>query len=213
MKTFARFAVVSTLLLSGLARAQDDAWLSTGTYRPNQTLFFINWEIAGPVSGFGNYIQDTSLRGFSVESRSFLRENFSLGLSFSWNRFNQTFDLLSVPITNGTASGPVYRYADMFGIRGLAHFYLVRGPLQPYLGAGIGGVWDFAFQQVADLSRTQSNFDFIVSPEVGLLYTFARGATNASLNLAFRYTYTTAKVGQYSDASTLSGIVGLSFGY
>ncbi len=213
MKTITRIAVVSALLLTGVARAQSDAWVSTGSYRPNQTLWLMNWEIAGPIGDFGKYISDTSLRGFSFEGRTFLRDNFSLGLSFSWNRFNQTYDLLEVPIQNGAVSGPVYRYADMFGIRALAHVYLMQGPLQPYLGAGIGGAWDFAYQQVTDLSRSQSNFDFMLSPEVGFLYTVARGGTTAGLNVALRYTYTTATTGGYKNAQTLSGVVGLTLGY
>jgi outer membrane protein W len=207
-----RIAIAAALLLSSSARAEE-AWVTTPTYRPHQTLFLVNWEIAGPIGSFGDYIDDTSLRGGSIEFRSFVSDKVSLGLSFSWNRFDQTFDLVTAPITNGTASGPVFRYADMFGVRGLAHYYLTQGQLQPYLGVGIGGAWSYAYQQVADLSDTQENFNFIVDPEVGVLYWLAKGGTTAALNLAFRYTYTTATVGREHDAQTLSGIVGFAFGY
>jgi hypothetical protein len=214
MKTIARIALVSALLLGGAARAQSDsAPVTWDTYRPNQTLWLLNWEITGPIGDFGKYIDDTSLRGFSFEGRSFIRNNVSVGLSFSWNRFYQTFDNASMPISNGIISGPVYHYADMFGIRALGHYYFMQGPLQPYAGLGIGGVWDYAYQQVADLTNTQSHFDFILSPEVGLLYVAAKGGTSVGLNVAFRYTYTTAKVGQYNDAQSLAGIVGLTWGY
>jgi hypothetical protein len=213
MKTLARIVLVSALLLGGVARAQSDAMFSTGSYHPNQTLWVLNWEIAGGIGDFGSYINDTSLRGFSFEGRSFLRENISLGLSFSWNRFYQTFDDASMSIPNGTISGPVYRYADMFGIRALGHYYFMQGPLRPYFGVGIGGVWDYAYQQVADLTNSQSHFDFIMSPEVGLFYQFAGGGTSAGLNVAFRYTFTTAKFANVENAQTLSGILGLTFGY
>jgi hypothetical protein len=203
---------VAAALLSGTARAEE-AWVSTGSYHPHQTVFVLNWEIAGPIGGFANYINDTSLRGISLEARSFIRDNLSLGLSFSWNRFSQTFDLIQVPITSGTASGPVYRYADQFGIRGIAHYYFGRGQLQPYLGVGIGGAWNYAYQQIADLTASQSNFNFIVNPEVGALFWFAHGGTSGALNIAFRYTYTTATAGREHDLQTLSGIVGLVFGY
>jgi hypothetical protein len=211
----ARIALASALLLTGVARAQSDSW-SMGTYRPNQTIWLFNWEIAGPIGDFGKYISDTSLRGFSFEGRSFIRDNISFGLSFSWNRFYQTYDLITMPITSGAASGPVYRYADMFGIRAIGHYYFMHGPLQPYLGVGLGGVWDYAYQQVADLTASQSHFDFIGSPEVGLLYKAASGGTSVGLNVALRYTFTTAKFGQYqtfNDAQTLSGIVGITAGY
>jgi hypothetical protein len=214
MRTSIVRIAIAAALLSGNALAQEsEAWVSTSSYRPHQTLFIVNWEIAGPISGFSNYIDQTSLRGTSVEARSFIRDNLSVGLSFSWNRFSQTFDLVRVPISNGMASGPVYRYADQFGIRGLVHYYLGRGQLLPYVGVGIGGAWNYAYQQIADLTASQSNFNFIVNPEVGALYWFAKGGTSAALNLAFRYTYTTATAGRERDLQTLSGIVGVAFGY
>lgn len=208
-----RIAVTAALLLSGSARAEDESWTS---YRQPRTLFVVNWEISGPIGGFSNYISDTSLRGASLEARSFLKENLSAGLSFSWNRFDQTFDNLQVPLPsgNGVASGPVFRYADQFGIRGIAHYYLGHSPmLKPYLGVGIGGAWNYAYQQIADLSASQSNFNFIVSPEIGTLIWLQHGNSSTALNLAFRYTYTTATAGREHDIQWLSGIVGLAFGY
>ena len=46
-----------------------------------------------------------------------------------------------------------------------------------------------------------------------MLYWLAKGGTTAALNLAVRYTYTTATVGREEDAQMLSGIVGFAFGY
>jgi outer membrane protein W len=212
MRTAIVRIAIAAALLSASARAEE-AWVTTPSYRPHQTLFLVNWEIAGPIGSFDDYIDNTSLRGGSIEFRSFISDNVSLGLSFSWNRFEQTFDLVTAPINNGTASGPVFRYADMFGVRGLAHYYLTQGQLQPYLGFGIGGAWNYSYQQVSDVADSQENFNFIVDPEVGLLYWLAKGGTTAALNLAFRYTYTTATVGREEDAQTLSGIVGFAFGY
>ncbi len=212
-KTLATTALTCALLVSGTARAQSvPSNLGPGSSSP-RTLYFLNWEVTKPIGGFSDYIDATSYRGFSFEGRNFLRNNISVGLSFSWNRFNQTKDLVSVPITNGTASGPVYRDASMFAIRGLVHFYLLPGALRPYVGAGIGGSWDYAFQQVADLSRSQSNFDFIVDPEVGLLLSTQRGYGTIALNVAARYTYTTATVGSVHNTPAWGLILGLAFGY
>lgn len=209
MRTAIVGIAIVAALLSGSARAQEA--FESAPAQP-RSLSILNWEIAGPIGSFSDYIDDTSLRGVSFEERFFVRNNASIGVSFSWNRFQQTFDLAQVQITNGLVSGPVYRYADMFGIRAIAHYYMGKGgPLQPYLGFGIGGAWNSAYQQTADLSRWQDNFNFIADPEVGFLYWFAQ--RGAALNIAFRYTYTTATVGQETNAQTLSGIVGLVFGY
>jgi hypothetical protein len=215
MRTAIVSIAIAAALLAGTARAQDDeAWVTTPTYKPDLTLFIVNYEIAGPVGSFNDYIDETSFRGGSIEFRSFLSNNVSLGLSFSWNRWEQTEDLERVEIPNGMASGPVFRYADMFGVRGLAHYYLLQeSALRPYLGVGIGGAWNYAYQQAADLADSQENFNFIVDPEVGLLYWFAQGGTSAALNVALRYTYTTATMGREDNAQMLSGIFGLAFGY
>ena len=208
MKNISRIAVTFALLLTGTARALD--WTSGGP-RPAETLWTVNWEIAQPVASFQSYIDSLSLRGFSVEGRTFLRDNLSVGTSFSWNRFAQTRSG-STSITNGMVTGSVFRYADMLGIRALAHYYLKAGPVRPYLGAGIGGVWGFAYQQVADLSTSQDHFSFIVSPEIGALYLVPRGGADVGVNVALRYTYTTVTVGTKKDAQTISAVLGLAFG-
>ena len=102
----------------------------------------------------------------------------------------------------------------MFGIRALGHYYFLQGDLlQPYLGGGIGGAWAYDYQQLADYSSSGSSFNFIISPEVGTMITLARGATNLGLNLAVRYTYTTAAMASTKNDSTFSGIAGLMWSY
>jgi len=208
MKSTTRIAVAFALLSTGAARAQD--WTS-GPQRPNEMLWGFNWEIAQPVSSFRSYVDNLSLRGFSVEGRTFLRENLSLGTSFSWNRFAQTRSG-STEIPNGMVTGRVFRYADMLGLRALAHYYLNSGPVKPYLGAGIGGVWGYADQQVADIFTSQAHFAFIASPEIGVMYLVPRGGAELGVNVALRYTYTTVTVGTQKDSQTISAVLGLVFG-
>jgi hypothetical protein len=165
MKNTARIALASALLLAGTAHAQA-SWGSLGAYHPLRTMWAVNWEIAGPIGTFGNHFGDTSLRGFSVEGRTFLRDDVSIGFSFSWNRFSQTYGLVTVPIANG--------------------------------------------------ENSQSNFGFVASPEAGLLYNVLGGGTSLGINLALRYTVTTAKLGAFETFSRpqpISGIVGVAAEY
>lgn len=212
-----RIAVASlTLLLSPAARAQYQQY---GTregdgFRLDQTLFLVNWELMKAVGSFHDYTSDWSLRGFSIEGRRKILPNISVGASFSYNRWNQTYGNLTVDIPNGVISGPVYRYADVFAIRALGHYYFSDGPIQPYAGVGIGGAWSYSFQQIADLGTSQDGFHFIVDPEVGILVQLMRGRTSLDLNVAFRYTFTTADVGRVaSNAQWISPVVGLGWAY
>ena len=210
-----RVVVASFMLVGAVARAQ---YGSEGL-RQSQTIWALNWEVAGPIGDFKNYVSDWSLRGFSLEGRYLVTKNISVGGSFSFNRWEQTYNQISVPIQltglNGIATGPVYRYADMFALRALVHYYLgqLGDRFQPYLGAGIGGVWDYSYQQIADLSYTQNNFNFIVSPEIGVIITLMTGSTSLGINFAFRYTYTTANPGRTSNAQTIGPIIGLAWYY
>ncbi|HET8541140.1 MAG TPA: hypothetical protein VFL83_14795 [Anaeromyxobacter sp.] len=209
-KTIARAAVVGALLAASAADAQ---WYET--YKPRESLYMFNYEVSSAVGSFSDdFISETSWRGFGFEGRSMIRDNVSVGLGFDFNRYSQEFARITQPTGNGgTISGPVYRYADQFAFKGLGHLYLRPGQLRPYLGLGIGGVWSYSYSQTADLAVADDGFDFIVTPEAGILLTAARGASSAGLNLAVRYTYTTATFQKVSDAQSFAVILGLFVGY
>jgi len=211
MKTMiARAAVIGALLAASAADAQ---WYDT--YKPRESLYMFNYEVSSAVGSFSDdFIDETSWRGFGFEGRSMVRDNISVGLGFDFNRYSQTYSNLTVQTDGGgTISGPVYRYADQFAMKGLVHMYLRPGALRPYLGVGLGGVWSYSYSQVADLAVADDGFDFIVSPEVGLLLTAAKGASSAGLNVAVRYNYTTADFAQVTDAQSWAVILGLFAGY
>jgi hypothetical protein len=211
MKTIARLAVLGALLAAGVAEAQG---YSYSTYRPRESMYMFNYEMSQPLGSFSDdFIDETSWRGFSFEGRSMVRERISLGIGFTFNRYDQTYSNLSVPVGGGTLSGPVYRYADQFAIKGLVHYYFMETAVRPYVGIGLGGVWAYSYSQIADLAAADDGFHFIASPEVGLTFTAAKGASSAGLNFAVRYNYTTADFQKVTDAQSLAVVVGLFAGY
>ena len=207
-------ALAALLLLAARpASAQYQDWTN---YRPSSTLFTIGWQMAQPIGGLHDYTPSASFRGFTMDWRSLVMKNVSLGLRFNWNRFNTTFDNLTQQTqTGGTLSGPVFRYADQFALEGVAHYYFGMGSgiFLPFIGVGLGGVWSSSYQQTADLTNSQSGFYFVASPEIGMTITLAKGSTNAGLNLAVMYNYTTASFRNVSNAQSLVETVALSFGY
>jgi hypothetical protein len=207
----ARVVVIGALLAAGSARAQ---WYES--YRPKQSIYLFNYEISTTLGSFSdNFINATSWRGFGFEGRSMVREHISAGLGFDFNRYSQTHSLITQPAGNGgTISGPIYRYADQFALKALFHYYLGESQsLRPYAGFGIGGAWTYSFAQTGDIGNSHDSFDFVISPEVGLLLTFAKGASTGGLNVAVRYTYTTADFAKVTDAQSLQVILGLFVAY
>jgi opacity protein-like surface antigen len=213
-------AVLAVVLLCGAtAEAQYTPRRSIQGFEQGETLFALNYEISAPIGDFKNYLSNWSFRGFSGEGRYMATNRLSFGASFSWNRWEQTNTNANVAINSsgfsGSITGPLYRYADMFAVRALAHYYLMEGPIQPYLGVGIGGVWSYSYQQVVDLSNSKNEFNFIVDPEVGVLWEVMSGPTSLAVNLALRYTFTTAPLvngGKNAQWLTLP-VIGLAWSY
>jgi hypothetical protein len=208
-KTIARTLVVAACLAAPAARAQD--WT---TYRPDRSLFLLGWSLAQGGSGLENYESGTSTYGMSMEFRSMVRQRFSVGLAFDSNRFDDTKSLeTQVLPAGGTISGPTYRYAHEFAIKVTGHGYLMDGPLRPYVGVGLGGDWNYAYVQSADLASTKDNFNFIVTPEVGVTWMAVSGASSVGLNLSVRYNYSTAAVPGASDVQWWSEVIGIVASY
>jgi hypothetical protein len=222
MRKLARAAVVSTLLLLGTAAEAQYTYVGGGHpgLEKGETAFLLNYEISAPVSGFKDFISDWSFRGFSIEGRYMVSPNISLGGAFAGNRWQQTSSNLQIDISNnnanGNISGPVYRYTDDLSLKFLVHYYFGSGKLQPYVGVGLGGAWVYSYAQVVDLALSHDSFDFIASPELGLLYEVASGSTSLAVNLAVRYNFTTADVvnGRAKDIQWLTlPVIGLAWTY
>lgn len=208
--TIARAAVIGVLLAAGVAQAQGYQ-----TYRPRSSMIIFNYEMSTPLGSFSDdFVSDTSFRGWSFEWRSMVAERISAGIGFTYNRYSQTYSnlVMSLP-SGGTFSGPVYRYADQIGLKALIHGYLMDGPLRPYLGVGIGGVWSYGYAQTADLTNSDNGFDFLLSPEAGVVFTAAKGASSVGLNAAIRYNFTTADILRASNIQTLSYVIGIFGAY
>jgi opacity protein-like surface antigen len=218
----ARAAVVSVLLLVGTAAEAQYTYVGGGHpgLEKGETAFLLNYEISAPVSGFKDFISDWSFRGFSLEGRYMVSPHLSIGGGFSGNRFQQTSSNLTVDVSNnnasGNISGPTYRYTDNLSLKALVHYYFSEGKLQPYVGVGIGGGWFYSYAQLVDLALSHDSFDFIVQPELGLLYELSSGSTSLAVNLAVRYTYTTADMvnNRASNIQWLTlPVIGLAWSY
>jgi outer membrane protein W len=208
MKIILRVLVIAACLVATTAQAQ---WT---TYRPEKSLMLLGWGLAQPIGNLGDFQSGTSISGFSMEFRSMVKPRLSTGLAFDYNRFTRTNSLETISRPDGaTLSAPTFRYSDMFSIKATAHYYLADGALRPYLGAGLGGNWSYAYLQTADLASTDHGFTIIVTPEAGVLVELARGGTNVALNASIRYNFTSSYFFNVARAQWFSEVVGISVSY
>jgi len=208
--SIARAVLAGALLASaGAARAQLES------YKPKETMSVASWAVSVPVGSFSkDFVDRTSWRGIGFDTRSRMWDRISLGVGIDYARFEDTFSLVSVPAGNGgTLSGPLYRFADQFTLRGLVHAYFPVGPVVPYGGVGIGAVWSYGYQQTSDYQRSQNSMALLVAPEAGLSWPFAKGASSTGLNLAVRWNWSQASFLTVTNAQTVQVLLGLFAAY
>jgi hypothetical protein len=213
MKRASIFSLLAALSLLAAPPAFAQSWTS---YKPASTLFTFGYQMAQGIGQMHDYINNGSFRGATFDWRSMLGKDFSAGLRFNWNRFDQTYSQLTITTqTGGTLSGPVFRYADQFTVQAIGHYYLSLGSdvFIPFLGVGVGGVWSSSYQQTADLAASQGGFYFITSPEAGLLVMLAKGSVNVGLIGAVMYNFTTISFRNVSNAQWLAESISLAFTY
>lgn len=209
MKTTVLRALAAVACLS--ATAAQAQWTE---YRPDKSLMLVGWGLAQPLGNLTDFQTGTSTAGFAMEFRSMVRPRMSAGLAFDYNRFDRSRSLESRTSPDGSVlSAPTYRYSDQFGIKVTGHYYFTDGGFRPYAGVGLGGNWNYAYLQIADIADYDQGFTFIASPEVGLLWELAAGRTSVALNLAFRYNITTAYFLGVENAQWMSEVLGIAVSY
>ncbi len=150
-------------------------------------LSVLSYSTALPVGNTGDFVNDFTWRGFSIEGRSFTQRNLSFGIMFGWNYFDQRTDE-TIQLSDGAVSGTQIRYLDVIPIMASMHYYLGpkrRKAMRPFLGLSAGtyiisqrldiGIWAFR----------RSNWHFGLAPEAGVLVPLG----NTSLALSVKYNY------------------------
>jgi len=205
----------AALLISSPAAAEPAGWTD---YHPSRTLFSTGWQISQPLGSLHDYVGSTSFRGLTFDFRSMVVPDISVGLRFSWNRYNENqAQVQQQTSSGGTISGPVFHYADQFGLTAIGHYYFGDKrrdtTFVPYVGLGLGGAWNNSYQQTVDLGFSQNGFYFLAQPELGLNINLAKGQTTAALTLAVLYNYSTASFREVSNAQAITETFGFTFAY
>lgn len=187
--------------------------LLTGTivYTSAQSsLFTISYSTGAPLGKTGDYIENYSWRGISVEGRYFIEKDLSLGFYVGWNVFHQRLLNYEQQFENGVLYGNQYRYINAYPILMVAHYHLLPdASVRPYVGAGLG-VYSMNRRTEMGLyySETKS-WHFGIQPEAGLWFDVA---PYVNLMIGAKYNY--AVKAQKADAySFLNVNIGMTFVY
>ena len=72
--------------------------------------------------------------GGGADLRIGVAGRLAIGVSGTWNWFDQTFPSLTLEQPNLTFTGPVFRRLSAFTGLATAHYYLTSGNVQPFVG-------------------------------------------------------------------------------
>ncbi len=201
MKKYCTLIIIYLFISTGV-KAQSDYW------RTKNILSF-NWEVGIPLNT--NYLKTVSAAGANLDYRHFINNNFSLGVAWHWNTFEEYLS----PRVYEKPDGSQAVYTDMVVQAYVApmllkgHYYFDAGNIiKPYVGLGIGA--QYAKQQVFYniFTSETDNWGFAVRPEAGLMYQLPNKRGGLHFNAGFNYAT------NQNEAFKIDGLkhIGLSLG-
>ncbi len=198
------------------------AFISLTTNLQAQTkkqYYDLGWDVAMPMGSFSDYISKTSLRGGFFSGNVFLTDAFSLGFKFGYNSFSENVPSQTYYINNGannvtaiTAASYNYIVSAPVQVGGYYHF-VTNGQIEPYIGLGLGVNYLTEETLMQDLDDADSQWAFILNPEVGIRYQFADSPFALKLRAGYNMNFNKYEVWQqeYTNFQTLN--VGLSLSW
>jgi opacity protein-like surface antigen len=195
------------LALMGARPARAVGYLDD--WHPYQTYWAVGWSAAVPVMSMrSGYIDNTGWLGGGFDIRVGVAGRLAVGVSGTWNWFDQTYSTLTLEQGDFTFTGPVYRRLSSFTGLATAHYYFTSGAVQPFVGVGVGGIWISTLQQVVNQSQDRSTSGLAVAGEAGLLFTVSE---RLGLYLSGRYQLNLTSIPGADNPQWVSGQAGIAY--
>ena len=208
-RTLSRAAAVLALALALLGARPAVAKGYLDDWHPYQTYWAVGWSAAVPVTSLrAGYISNTGWLGGGTDLRIGVAGRLAVGVSGTWNWFDQTFPSLTLEQPDFVFTGPVYRRLSAFTALATAHYYLTSGDVQPFVGVGVGGIWISTVQQVVNRPQDGNTSGLAVAPEIGILFTVA---DRLGLYLSGRYQLNFTTIEGVTNPQWASGQAGLAY--
>jgi len=131
------------------------------------------YSVGVPTGALKDHTASMSWRGVTFEWQKFINPDVSVGVNLAYSVFYDDMGYGSYTNKNATLTGHQYRYNNLFpmAVNGQYHFNASStGPVKPYVGLGIGTIYDLRNTDMGMWTIEEQNWHFMVSPEVGLIY-------------------------------------------
>lgn len=170
-----------------------------------QSFTSIQYTVGIPGGGLKNHVSKVSWRGATIEYQKEVAPSVSVGVNFAWSTFYERKDYASYTRDNATISGIQYCYDNLFPMLVNAHYTIGTGTVIPYVGLGVGTMYDLRNTDMGIWTVEEKNWHFLVTPEAGLMFDISPG-TSIKLNAKYDYAF------KIKDADAF-GNLNINFGF
>jgi opacity protein-like surface antigen len=201
------FAMV--VLSTGLVKGQE---LST-TYSLSSYYTF-SWNFTFPMGDFSKWVDKTSIAGFDFGGRYLIMNGLTTGFNVAWQRVDNIYEneTYYFPDKGMAITATNYRETWMVPFQAVIGYHLNPDKMiSPYATLGIGGDYMEHHVMIQEYDIYQTQWDFSLTPEIGVLAKFGKFSNWAGL-VAFNYKWTTNKVDLIDDKSGNLSMLNLKIG-
>ena len=166
--------------------------LSLGTLgmKAQDGIFALTYNMGLATGSTADFISEFSWRGFGIDGRSFIKDNLSMGGSFSWNVFYQEERGASYTDGNRTLTGNFYKYINAFPINFTTHYYFgdYDAAVRWHAGLGIGASKINQRTEFGIYAISHNYWHFNMTPDIGALIPM-NYRTNLFLSVRYNYAF------------------------
>ncbi len=162
-----------------------------GLQAQTKQYYNVGWEIGIPVGSFSDYISSASLRGGYFSGNVFVTDAVSVGFKFGYNSYHENMSHHTWHMEHDMAiTAASYNYSTQAPIQvgGYYHFK-TDGQIEPYAGLGLGVNYITEEVLVQDIEIYDSQWAFLMTPEIGLRYQFKNKPIGITLKAAYNLNF------------------------
>ena len=171
-----------------------------------QSFTSLQYTVGIPTGGLKDHVDQISWRGFTFEYQKEVAPSVSVGVNFAWSTFYERKDYASYTRDNATLTGVQYRYDNLFPMLVNAQYKVGTGTIVPYVGLGIGTMYDLRNTDMGIWTIEEDNWHFLMSPEGGFLYDISPG-TSLKLNAKYDYAFKIKEADAFGNLNISLGFV------
>jgi len=171
-----------------------------------QSFTSVQYTMGIPTGGLKEHVDKISWRGFTFEYQREVAPSVSVGVNFAWSTFYERKDYDSYTNNNATLTGVQYRYDNLFPMLVNGQYKLGTGTVVPYVGLGIGTMYDLRNTDMGTWTIEENNWHFLMSPEAGFLFDIAPG-TSLKLNAKYDYAFKIKEADAFGNLNISFGFV------